>query len=75
MNMVLKAKESFNSIPNEIRKKFDHSPAKFLDYLHNPDNKQQIIDWGLANPPPPPSEPIEVRVTNPETPPPPGEAG
>jgi len=76
MNMILKAEKSFSSVPSEIRKQFDNNPAKFMDFIHNGDNKQQLIDWGLAKAPETP-QPIEVVVTNqPETPPPtPGEAG
>jgi len=75
MNMILKAKDSFDSVPSEIRKQFDNNPAKFMDFIHNGDNQQQLIDWGLANAPETP-QPIEVVVINqPETPPPPGEAG
>jgi len=73
MNMILKAKESFSSVPSEIRKKFDNDPAKFMDFIHNGDNQQQLIDWGLAKAPETP-QPIEVVVTNQETPPPSGEA-
>jgi len=69
MNMILKAKDSFSTVPSEIRKQFDNDPAKFMDFIHNGDNQQQLIDWGLAKAPETP-QPIEVVVTNqPETPP------
>jgi len=75
MNMILKAEKSFSSVPSEIRKQFDNDPAKFMDFIHNGDNQQQLIDWGLAKAPETP-QPIEVVVINqPETPPPSGEAG
>jgi len=75
MNMILKAKDSFSSVPSEIRKQFDNDPAKFMDFIHNDENQQQLIDWGLAKAPETP-QPIEVVVTNqPESPPPSGEAG
>jgi len=75
MNAILKAEKSFSSVPSEIRKQFDNDPAKFMDFIHNADNQQQLIDWGLAKAPETP-QPIEVVVTNqPETPPPSGEAG
>jgi len=76
MNALLKAKDSFESVPSEIRKQFNHDPAQFMDFVRNTDNKQQLIDWGLAKAPETP-QPIEVVVTNqPETPPPTtGEAG
>lgn len=64
MNMILQAEKSFSSIPSEIRKKFDNDPAKFMDYLHNPDNKDQLIEWGLAKAPEE-IKPVEVLVTNP----------
>ena len=68
MNMILKAKDSFSSIPSEIRKQFDNDPAKFMDFIHNGENQQQLIDWGLAKAPEK-TQPVEVVVTNPETPP------
>ena len=76
MNAILKAQDSFSSVPSDIRKQFDNNPAQFMDFIHNPENQQQLIDWGLASAPETP-QPVEVVVTNqPETPPPtPGEAG
>jgi len=76
MNAILKAQDSFESVPSEIRKQFDNNPAKFMDFIHNSDNQQQLIDWGLAKAPETP-QPVQVVVTNqPETPPPTqGEAG
>jgi len=68
MNMILKAQDSFSSVPSEIRRQFDNNPAKFMDFIHNGDNQQQLIDWGLAKAPEK-TQPIEVVVTNPETPP------
>jgi len=68
MNAILQAEKSFSSIPSDIRKKFDNDPAQFLDFIHNNDNQQQLVDWGLANAPEKVS-PVEVIVTNSETPP------
>jgi len=69
MNAILKAEKSFDSVPSEIRKQFDNNPAKFMDFIHNPENNQQLIDWGLAKAPET-KQPVEVVVTNqPETPP------
>jgi len=68
MNAILQAEKSFSSVPSDIRKKFDNDPAKFLDFIHNKDNQQQLVDWGLANAPETVS-PVEVIVTNSETPP------
>jgi phage internal scaffolding protein len=71
MNILLKAADAFESVPSDIRKQFDNDPAKFLDFVHNPDNKDQMITWGLMEAPVE-QKPIEVVVTNPppvETPP------
>lgn len=70
MNAILRAKDTFNSVPSEIRKQFDNDPAKFMDFVHNPDNQEELVNMGLANPPAPEPEPVAVVVTNPpETPP------
>lgn len=63
MNAIIQAEKSFSSIPSEIRKKFDNSPAQFMDFIHNSENQQQLVDWGLAQEPEI-IKPIEVLVTN-----------
>lgn len=69
MNQMIHAKETFNQVPSKIRSQFGNDPAKFMDFVHNKDNKDQLIEWGLMNAPEPASSPIEVVVTNPvETP-------
>jgi phage internal scaffolding protein len=69
MNAILRAKEAFSSVPSGIRRQFDNDPAKFMDFVHNPDNADKLVEMGLANKPEV-LQPIEVVVTNPpETPP------
>jgi phage internal scaffolding protein len=68
MNAMIKAKESFSSIPSQIRAQFDNDPAKFMDFVRNEENKQQLIDWGLMNPPEPEPQPVQVEVVNPAPP-------
>jgi len=67
MNAVIKASNSFEAIPSAIRKQFDNNPAKFMDFIYNPDNAEKMVEMGLAKPPPPKTEPIEVRITNSES--------
>jgi len=67
MQAVITAEKSFSSIPSEIRKEFDNNPAKFMDFIYNPDNKQKMIDMGLSPKPEPKPAPIEVQITNSET--------
>lgn len=42
----------FMSLPAEIRDKFSNNPAKFLDYLKDPKNYDEIVELGLAVPRP-----------------------
>lgn len=68
MNAIIKARDTFSSVPSDIRKQFDNDPAKFMDFVHNPENHDAMVEMGLANKPVV-QAPIEVLVTNPlETP-------
>jgi phage internal scaffolding protein len=69
MNAIIKAKETFSSVPSGIRRQFDNDPAKFMDFVRDPSNADKLVEMGLANKPEV-AEPIQVVVTNPvETPP------
>ena len=69
MNALIKARDTFDQVPSEIRKQFDNDPAKFMDFVHNPDNKDRMVELGLAHKDPV-VDPVQVVVTNPvETPP------
>lgn len=48
--IILEANEAFMSLPAHIRTKFDNDPAAFLDFVHNPDNKEEMRNLGLLNP-------------------------
>jgi len=65
MNQMLHAKETFANVPSGIRKQFDNNPAKFMDFCHNPENTDKLIELGLANKPEE-TIPIEVIVKNTE---------
>lgn len=55
MNLILNAQESFDLLPSDLRKKFDNNPAAFLDFVHDPANKDALVDMGLAKKPAPAS--------------------
>ncbi|AXL14469.1 internal scaffolding protein [Microviridae sp.] len=65
MLKVTKAQQTFDQLPSKIRKEFDNNPAVFMDFVHNPDNQDAMIDLGLAQRVPV-DAPVEVIVTNPE---------
>lgn len=69
LDMVIAARDSFMSLPSEVRKKFGNDPANFLEFVTNPENMDEMIEMGLANPPEPPPAPVQVEITNPERPP------
>lgn len=43
-----KANDAFASLPSPIRTKFDNDPTLFLDFVHDPDNEEEMIEMGLA---------------------------
>ncbi len=45
---IQKADDAFATLPSKIRTKFNNSPVEFLDFVHNPENGQELIDMGLA---------------------------
>ena len=64
MNALIKARDTFDMVPSDIRKQFDNDPAKFMDFVHDPANEQWLIDNGLAEAPPPAPEPVPVAVVS-----------
>lgn len=51
INNVKAAEEAFMTLPADLRKKLDHSPVKFIQYLNDPKNDEEAIKYGLKNPP------------------------
>lgn len=48
LNQILAAQESFQTIPSEIRAKFDNDAGQFLEFTQDPENYQEMIKMGLA---------------------------
>lgn len=48
MNTVIKAQDMFNDMPSELRKRFGNDPGTFLDFVHDPANKEALYDLKLA---------------------------
>ena len=49
MNIIIKAQDEFESMPSQLRKQFDNDPAKFLDFVQNPDNMPVMVEMGPAD--------------------------
>lgn len=48
IEQVSAAKDVFGALPAIIRKRFDHDPATFLDFCHDPKNIDELKSLGLT---------------------------
>jgi phage internal scaffolding protein len=48
MNTVIKAEAMFMELPAKTRKEFLNDPGEFLAFVQNPENKDKLIEMGLA---------------------------
>lgn len=60
-NLVIEAEQSFLALPSHIRNRFQNDPGQFLDFMHDPANKDEIARMGLSRP--------ETASTEPPAPP------
>lgn len=51
LNIVIEAEEAFMELPAQVRLKFDNDPGKFLEFVHNPDNRAEMVEMGMIIPP------------------------
>ena len=51
MEIVAKANSMFEDLPSKIRNKFENNPAKFLDFVQDESNLEEMAEMGLANTP------------------------
>lgn len=66
LDMVMEAQSAFDELPSHIRKKFGYDPGAFFEFATNPENKEELIDLGLANKPVV-VQPTEVKIVADET--------
>lgn len=68
MNVVRAAEESFMQMPANVRDRFANDPGKFLEYVNDPDNKDEAMKLGILNPAsgepvvPPSDKPITTPI-------------
>lgn len=63
------ATTAFMALPATVRRDFDNDPVKFISFAENPENLEQLREWGLAPPKPVPTPPQEVRIVQDDPPP------
>nr|UXQ87989.1 MAG: internal scaffolding protein [Microvirus sp.] len=49
LEIVKIANDQFDSLPSNIRGKFNNSPDEFLDFAQNPNNAAEMVDMGLLD--------------------------
>ena len=64
LNIVEESKAIFASLPSDVRSKFANDPGKFMAFVHDPANAEEMVQMGLRTAPIEPPGPVEVRVVN-----------
>ena len=64
MNVMREAEAAFMQLPAHIRLEFSNDAVKFVEYAEDPDNLEQLREWGLAKPAEPTPPPQRVEVVN-----------
>lgn len=49
--IVMAADEAFMSFPHDFRARFSNDPAQFIEFVHNPANREECIKLGLIEKP------------------------
>lgn len=47
LETVRSAQEMFADMPSSVRRRFDNDPAAFLEFVNNPDNRDEAVELGL----------------------------
>jgi len=48
LNQVIAAEDEFMSLPATLRARFENDPAQLIEFLDNPENKNEAIKLGLV---------------------------
>ena len=60
LQLVVDARDAFEALPSHVRSRFENDPAKFVDFMSNPDNLDEAISLGLA-----PKKEVEIIPPDP----------
>lgn len=69
LDFINRAKNNFEALPSQIREKFRNNPGEFFEFANNPENAEEMIKLGLAQPEAGQNSP-EVIAEKPVEPPP-----
>lgn len=62
LNLQIEARNAFMTLPAALREEFANDPARLIQFIENPENKERAAKLGLLKEPPKPVEPVMVRV-------------
>lgn len=48
LNLIQTAQEMFDELPSSVRSKMDNDPAKFLEFVQDPENAGELYELGLS---------------------------
>lgn len=48
MTLIVEAQTMFDALPSSLREKFSNSPEKFLNFVNDPANSEEMVELGLA---------------------------
>lgn len=71
MDLIVAAREAFQELPAQVRKRFHHDPAEFNEFVSDESNRAEAEKLGIVVPPPkpaPPAPPMDVRIVPDPTP-------
>jgi len=49
LNAVIAAEDDFMTLPATLRARFDNDPQELIEFLNNPENKDEALKLGLLN--------------------------
>lgn len=64
MQKIVEANALFSELPSAIRDRFKNDPAAFLDFVHDPSNRDEMRSMGLLRPVPTVAPVIEEPITS-----------
>lgn len=68
-NAIIAARDAFDTLSSSIRNRFENNPAKFLGFVDDPENAEELIEMGLRERPMVlPDTPAPTEPEKPETP-------
>lgn len=65
MEIQRAASAAFDALPAKVRDRFANDPGRFLEFFHDPANREEADRLGLIQQPAPPPPPVEVVIKGP----------